>query len=229
MGFSVQSRTATYVFISPVVQRLAGHIIITAIRMIWIFFVNNVQDFHEQVDKVLTKLKEDGFLWDVSKDFRSRDKFVTLKVYRENPDILLKLDFVNDVAPHFGEFVESEIFIRTDSIRNMLSNKLTALYRFAGKDVADIREIALHEHINWADIINEASQKEAGIDLSIASDIIKGIPRHEFDGVHWINNPGWETFMADIDRIALEMMSVSGGESESLSAHGPPGIYSESD
>ena len=103
---------------------------------------------------VLSKLKEDGFLWDVTKDFYSRDSFVSLKVYRDNPDILLKLDFVNDVAPHFGEFVETDIFQKTDSIRNMLSNKLTALYRFAGKDVADIREIALHESVNWTEICN---------------------------------------------------------------------------
>ena len=175
------------------------------------FFVNNAPDFHEQVDIVLTKLREDGYYWDDTKDFYSLDKFVSFKLYRENPKILLKLDFVNDVAPHFGEFAKTEIYIRTDSIRNMLSNKLTALYRFAGKDVVDIREIALHESINWTEMINEARQKEAGIELSIAGDIIKGMPRHEFDGIHWIHNPGWETFQADIDRIAFEMMSVTDG------------------
>lgn len=175
------------------------------------FFVNDVSDFHEQVDLIFRKLKEDGFLWDNTKDFQSRDRFVTLKVCREKSDVLLKLDFVNDVAPHFGEFIKTDIFYRTDSIRNMLSNKLTALFRFAGKDVADIREIALHESVNWAEIVNEARQKDAGVELAVVGEILKGIPRQEFEDVHWITNPGWENFKKDIDRIAFDMMSVSGG------------------
>jgi len=173
------------------------------------FFVNSAPDFHAQVDQVFERLKEEGFLWDETKDFTSRDRFVSFKVCRKESDVLLKLDFVNDVAPHFGDFIKTEIFNRTDSIRNILSNKLTALFRFAGKDVADIREIALHESIEWSEIINEARQKEAGIELSVAADILKGIPRSEFEGVRWITDPGWEAFQKDINAIALDMMSVS--------------------
>ena len=172
------------------------------------FFVNDAPDYHDQVDRVFAKLKEEGFLWDENTDFISRDRFVSFKVHLKDSDTLLKLDLVNDVAPHFGDFIETKIFERTDSIRNMLSNKLTALFRFAGKDVADIREIALHETINWPDIIKEARQKEAGIELSIAADILKGIPRHEFEGVHWINNPGWDVFQKDIENIAIDMLSA---------------------
>ena len=173
------------------------------------FFVNSDPDYHNQVDIIMLKLQDDGFHWDETKDFQSRDSFVSFKVYREDPEILLKLDFVNDVAPHFGDFVDTEIFDRTDSLRNMLSNKLTALYRFASKDVADIREIALHESVNWAEIINEARQKEAGIELSIAADIINGMPRSEFDQIHWIQNPGWDVFQSDIDKIAIQMLRAS--------------------
>jgi hypothetical protein len=172
------------------------------------FFVNSVSDFHEQVELVMSKLKEDGFLWDDTRDFVSRDNFVSLRVYR-NSDTLLKLDFVNDVAPHFGDFVKTEIYCRTDSIRNILSNKLSALFRFAGKDVADIREIALHESINWSAIINDSRQKDAGIELTVAAEILKGIPLHEFESIHWIKNPGWETFQKDIDKIAFEMINIS--------------------
>jgi len=170
------------------------------------FFVNSDPDFHEQVDLVFSRLKEEGFFWDESKDFTSRERFVSFKVYREKSDMALKLDFVDDVAPHFGDFVKTDIFCRTDSLRNILSNKLTALFRFAGKDVADIREIALHESVNWPEIINEARQKEAGIELSIASDILQGMPPQEFERIHWINNPGWENFKKDIDKIAYDML-----------------------
>jgi len=32
----------------------------------------------------------------------------------------------------------------------------------------------------------------------------------EFEGIRWIVNPGWETFQKDIEKIAFDMMSVSG-------------------
>jgi len=63
--------------------------------------------------------------------------FTTLKV-RKDSDILLKLDFVNELVPHYGEVIETDLFYRTDSIRNMLSNKLSAIFRYAAKDIADI-------------------------------------------------------------------------------------------
>lgn len=50
----------------------------------------------------------------------------------------LKVDFVNDIDTHFGDVVETPIYYRTDSVRNILSNKYTALYRVEAKDVADI-------------------------------------------------------------------------------------------
>ena len=70
---------------------------------------------------------------------------------------------MNDVAAHFGEIVKTNVFHRTDSICNMLSNKLTALFHFAAKDVADIREIALQESVDWVQAIQDARQKEAAL------------------------------------------------------------------
>ena len=115
--------------------------------------------------------------------------------------------FVNDVASHFGGIVKTELFDRTDSIRNMLSNKITALFRFAGKDVADIREIALRTKVDWRQAIQDARQKEAGIEIPIVCDILKGIPKSEFETVVWTKKPDWEEFRSDIDRIVYEMMS----------------------
>ncbi|MDR2795336.1 MAG: hypothetical protein LBB47_01330 [Spirochaetaceae bacterium] len=53
--------------------------------------------------------------------------------------MLLKLNFINDTAPHFGGLQKTPVLDRTDSVRNILSNKFSALFRFAGKDVVDIR------------------------------------------------------------------------------------------
>ena len=88
-------------------------------------------------------LKKNGFIWETESDFISNETFTSFKVRWDKSDALLKLDFVNDVSSHFGEVSNTCVYYRTDSIRNMLANKLTAIFRYASKDVADIREIAI--------------------------------------------------------------------------------------
>jgi len=114
---------------------------------------------------------------------------------------------VNDVAPHFGEIAKTEIFDRTDSIRNMLSNKLTAIFRYAAKDVVDIREIALREAVDWKQAIQDAQQKEAGVEASIISDILRGMPKSEFETIAWVKKPDWDVFYGDINKIVFDMMN----------------------
>jgi hypothetical protein len=89
----------------------------------------------------------------------------------------------------------------------MLSNKLSAIFRYAAKDIADIREIALREKPDWPVIIREARQKEAGLELVYIGEILTSMPQSEFENIAWIKKPAWEEFRADIDRIVYEMMS----------------------
>ena len=170
------------------------------------FFVNNDTEYSEQVKAILSKLKENGFSWSVTVDFINTHAFTSLKVRWNRSDALLKLDFVNDVAARFGEIVKTDIFDRTDSIRNMLSNKLTAIFRYAAKDVADIREIALRETVDWKQAIQDAQQKEAGIEISIVSDILRGMPQREFETIAWVEKPSWDVFCNDINKIVYDMM-----------------------
>jgi predicted nucleotidyltransferase component of viral defense system len=170
------------------------------------FFVNNDAEYNAQADLIFDKLKSAGFLWDTAKDFVKDISFRTIKVRRKESGAVLKLDFVNDSTPHFGDLIAADFFDRIDSIRNILSNKMGAVFRMAGKDVADIREIALHETVDWTAVIHEARQKDAGIDLLYISEILKTIPRHEFDAIHWVSKPGWQVFKNDIDSIVFAMM-----------------------
>jgi hypothetical protein len=170
------------------------------------FFVNNDSDYAEQVDIILAALTDNGFAIDAASKIKAIT-FNSLKVGWEKSDALLKLDFVNDSTPHFGDIKATDIFDRVDPIRNILSNKLTALFRYAAKDVADIREIALHESVNWPDIFREAREKEGGVDTPIIGEILRGMPESEFDSVIWTKKPEWAVFSADIERIVLEMMS----------------------
>jgi predicted nucleotidyltransferase component of viral defense system len=170
------------------------------------FFVNQSKTYDEQLDKVLAMLRENEYIWDINNEYTRAKNFTTLKV-RKDSETLLKLDFVNDLVPHYGEIKETSLFYRTDSIRNMLSNKLSAIFRYAAKDVADIREIALHETIDWSTVINEARNKEAGLELVYISEILTSMPQSEFETVAWTKKPDWQEFRNDIDRIVHEMIS----------------------
>jgi hypothetical protein len=171
------------------------------------FFVNSDDEYAEQLKIIFARLKADGFFWNVVTDFISAKTYTSFKVGWRKSDTLLKLDFVNDISVRFGEIIRTSFFDRIDSIRNILSNKLTCVFRFEGKDVADIREIALREKINWRQAIQDAQRKEAGVDIPVVGDILKGMPQNEFDAIAWTKKPDWREFCADIDKIVYEMLS----------------------
>jgi predicted nucleotidyltransferase component of viral defense system len=175
------------------------------------FFLNKSRTYDEQVEKILALLGEGGFVWDVQENFTRAANFTALLVGYKDSDVLLKLDFVNDLVPHFGGIQETELFCRTDSVRNILSNKLSAVYRYASKDVADIWEIARRESINWVEIIREAKQKEAGLEITYVCEILNGMPQSEFEAVAWVARPEWGSFREDIGWIVREMIEGAGG------------------
>jgi len=170
------------------------------------FFLSQSRTYDEQVDKVLAILREGGFVWDVREHFTRAKDFTSILAGYKDSGFLLKMDFVNDVAPHFGGINETALFCRTDSVRNILSNKLSAVSRYAPKDVADIWAIARHESIDWAEIISEAREKEAGLEVPRICDIIKSMPQSAFESVVWIDKPDWSAFCDDIERITLDML-----------------------
>ena len=171
------------------------------------FFLSRGFDYDDELNNVLARLRGAGFIWNNEKDFIRNKYFTTIKVGYAETAPLLKIDFVYDSVPHFGEIIRTNLFFRTDSIRNIISNKLSAIFRYAAKDIADIREIALHEtSIDWTEIIQEARQKEAGLELIYISEILRGMPRHEYDSIAWTKKPDWEVFKNDIDRIVNEMI-----------------------
>ena len=171
------------------------------------FFLNQSQNYDGELDMVLALLKEEGFFWDEIIEFVRIDNFTTLKIGKPGFDVLLKLDFVNDSVPLFGEIQKTKLFYRTDSVGNILSNKLSAIYRYAAKDIADIREIAKREKVDWKQAINEGRQKEGGLEPLYIVEILNGIPESEFETIAWTKKPSWEEFSSDIGRIIKEIIS----------------------
>jgi hypothetical protein len=170
------------------------------------FFTNKDPDYARQVELILNALKNAGFKQDKNSDFINKETFVSIKIRHRRWDCALKLDFVNDIAPRFGDIIKTDLFDRTDSIRNILSNKITALYRYEPKDIADIREIALHNSFNWADVVKEAGEKEGGMDVPMMAQIIKGMPEQKFTAIKWINKQNWRTFSKDIEVIVQDLL-----------------------
>lgn len=133
-----------------------------------------------------------------------------------NEAVTLKMDLVNDVAPHYGDIERDSTLGRVDSWRNILSNKVSALYRIEAKDVVDLWTLARIRSFNWADIIREASSKEAGLDPIILHDLLKSFPREGLSSIKWINpKPDEDLIMADLSVMADEMFE---GKKNTLAA-----------
>lgn len=171
-------------------------------------FVNADKNFLKITETVINKLKEIGFSVEIQPS--NSDSFSRIFLNKNIGGLNkngLKIDFVNDIDVHFGEIKETPIFYQTDSIRNILSNKYTALYRLSVKDIVDICEIAKNYSFNWRDIITEAEQKEAGIDLKEVVEIFKSYDDSSFEKVRWINKPSISQLKNQIERIAYDMIT----------------------
>jgi hypothetical protein len=139
------------------------------------------------------------------------ETFTSLNVSCAGSEVQLKLDFVNDVVPHYGSFVQTDIFPRVDNIRNILSNKIGAVFRFSGKDIADIREIALHESFSWSDVISEARNKDGGVEATIIGEIMQTVPLSAFEEIRWADPiPAWDVFIDDVVQIAHDIVACGG-------------------
>jgi len=77
---------------------------------------------------------------------------------------------------HYGDFEYNKSLGKIDSWQNILSNKITAVFRFEPKDIADIWIISKNKTFNWKMIIKEAKTKEAGIEPEVIFNILKSFP-----------------------------------------------------
>lgn len=175
------------------------------------FFINQAEDFQVQVQKSLDALRI---------VFRNKievtlttDTFV--RIFINEPDASLKLEFVNDVSFRHGEPIETDLFKRTDTPRNILSNKIGALSRREVKDLVDIIEIARKYPFNWKEIIAEAKMKDMWVDESEVILIINEFPISRLEEIKWIEAYNPEQFKQDITIVLNDLFT---GRDNSLSA-----------
>ena len=171
-------------------------------------FVNNDSSFLAYTEAAINCFKKAGYL--INTDTMT-ENYVRIYINAGLNGLSkkgLKIDFVNDVAAHFDDIKETPIYYRTDSLRNILSNKYTALYRISVKDVVDICEIAKHYKFSWKDIIKEAEQKEAGIDLKEVSEIFRSFTDTSFLKIHWKKDINLNKLKENISKIACDIMTL---------------------
>ena len=144
-------------------------------------FVNQTTDFKEQVNRVVTAVRGNDLnpIAGVTSE-----SFLRITVQKDQ--FSLKIDFVNDVKYHYGDFSSADFFHKIDSWRNILSNKLCAVSRSEPKDIADIFYIAKNFSFGWAEIFEEAKSKDLWVDPLAVSRIIRTFPLKSFDALKWV-------------------------------------------
>jgi hypothetical protein len=166
------------------------------------FFLNGALDFKQQVNTVIDVLSASGLQYDVSVADESY-----ARIFIPESDCSLKLDFVNDIPYRYGTPSDTVLFIRTDNILNILLNKLTALGRYASKDVVDIVYICESVQFNWETIFNDASEKDLWANPVNAAEILEKFPVKKLEEIVWTGKiPSNEWFLSRISQIIPDIL-----------------------
>jgi hypothetical protein len=163
-------------------------------------FANRHNDFEKEIDRVTNHLKQSFEI-----DLQVREQSYGRAFVKED-DLLLKIDYVNDVGFHAGEIVASPLFSQTDNWRNILSNKITALSREEGKDAADIIFLCMNYPFNWQEIINDAKNKDSWIDEVNASKFLHDFQLEKLMKVKWIRQPAEQKIEEYLKIIAKDIL-----------------------
>jgi len=164
-------------------------------------FVNSHPDFKQQCKTVVTYLKETFSRCSVSITSES-----FLRIFLNKDQVVLKIDFINDVPFHFGNFEKCAFFWKVDNWRNLLSNKICALSRMEPKDYADILFIAEQYSFSWEDIIEEARKKDLWVEPIEISRIIKDFQVELLTPIKWIKQPDLKHAQDSLALISEEIL-----------------------
>ena len=173
-------------------------------------FVNQATDFRDQIRKALDVLRRGEIAFEVG---TASDDFVRILACQSK--MSLKIDFINDVAFHYGDLQEAVFYHRIDHWRNILSNKLCALPRREPKDMADILTLARRFSFAWPEVFSEARQKDLWVEPIEIARMIQEFPVELLEGLKWVH-----PFDRSVCSEALKALhlDIFHGRSNSLSA-----------
>lgn len=144
------------------------------------FFVNAIPNFKEEVNKLFDTLKAS---FKIELD-NLQDSFA--RCYVSDDGVKLKMEFINDVGFRVGHPAIHQTGFKYDTWENILSNKLTALSRVAGKDFADVLFMSFRYSFNWKTVIEYSKQKDAWINEINISQFLHNFDLNKLDDVKFV-------------------------------------------
>lgn len=166
------------------------------------FFVNGADDFKMQVNTVMKALADTGL--QVSTQVADEG---FARAFLFEGESTLKIDLVNDVPFRSGTFTSTSLFLKTDNLANILSNKVTALSRYSAKDIVDIAFICKSWQFNWETIMNDASEKDMWVNPITVAEVLEQFPVQKLQEINWIiETPSPEWFNAQIHQIIADIL-----------------------
>jgi predicted nucleotidyltransferase component of viral defense system len=165
-------------------------------------FVNEHSEFRLLIDAI------DRCFQHNKVDYRAlsrSDDFVRMEIHSPEK-LVLKLDLVNDLVPHFGDFALSPELGKVDNVMNILSNKISAIPRLEIKDFADIIWIARKYQFNWETLIKEAFEKDAWVNPLDLGRYFYELDERRFQQIRWIKPVDSTTMKSSCDQIANDIV-----------------------
>ncbi len=181
-------------------------------------FVNQDARYKRHVDVLMAAFEreeESGALVIDRPSTRTGENFTQVMLARRAgpAGVSLKVDLVNDTAPHLGPFEDDPVLGRVDGWRNILSNKVCAAYRYEPKDIVDLWAISRQRSFTWPEVLGEARAKDAGVDVTLIYEIVRGFPRQALDLIKWGPAGRPPTLMDDLSAMADDILR---GQANSL-------------
>jgi hypothetical protein len=173
------------------------------------FFLNRSDIFKQQVEIIINKISQPGLKSEV---IQADTDFTRIFVYEGNT--LLKLDFINDVMYRSETPVATTLYRLTDTIGNILSNKITALSRQTPKDVVDIVYICQILAFEWPDIISDAGKKDMWVNPVEAAGILDEFSLSRLNEINWIHEIHNEQWFEEQLKVIIK--DILQGNSNSL-------------
>ncbi len=160
------------------------------------FFVNSHDDFKEQCNTVISDIGKSALKYEIGTTSKS---FIRILLYDD--ELVLKVDFVNDVEFRYGSTVRSSIFHRVDNWRNILSNKICALSRREAKDIVDMLFLAKENRFDWEKIIEESRKKDTWVSPLEIAKILHEFPIEQLETIKWIESINTEEISDILKRL----------------------------
>ena len=166
------------------------------------FCVNRRPEFEHDTPNVLAAMRADSSI--TIEVETSGPEFMRCQVVENS--VRLKLDFVNDIFYRYGAVQPHGLFYRVDNLRNILSNKFSALSRNEAKDVADIIFICKNIAFNWREVMAEGQQKDDWVNPLEISRYLAEYDIHRLEKIQWLCQVDYTEFAQYLGLTAREIL-----------------------